>query len=398
MSWPLSDYNLAASGPLLVLIAAALLMRARRPTTAAVHATPKSVATDDASFSRAATPPPAAVGPATIISTFSLHSDGTITEPSVPLYHPPRLPHDLSSRRYAHPATEAAALALKLLRLDSALLLDHTAAWHSQRGTAATWKSATASVSVVARRSTLLALWHGTSMVRARRQNGMLFLDRASAVVGDAAASRHGRAALMGRRFEAAATHGGQPGAALMAVARVVLPSSEASKLNRAGDMLLFTEVDCAEPGSWLAAEEAWSGEDQNMSGLGLLELKARTCAAKSAEFAARGARDAWAQCVLGAVSTAVIGERTAGGRLLRLHKMSVDELADIARRGDPAWAPESAMMELSARVAFVVSHAVEGGDFEVYERHQETPVAEGPVRLELRERATRRVIAVSAT
>ena len=145
---------------------------------------------------------------------------------------------------------------------------------------------------------------------------------------------------------------------------------------------LLLTEVDAVEPGSWLASPDERSVPSEG--GLGILEVKLRSCPVASREFDLRVAKGIWAQCCLGAVQEAVIGMR-AGNKVVSVQRLSQAALVSAVQREEAMWHPESAITALEERLAFVLSHVAEGDDILVSER-------EG--RLRLQDRASGATIA----
>jgi len=356
---------------------------------------------------KAGTPPRLPHGLATICSTFSLGGTGTVSEPNAPVYNAPRIPLDLTNRQYAHAATTDAALAVRLLNLETEQVLLSVGAWHQQRGTSAVWQEAIKGVRIAARRSSLSALWGmggDSPVLRVRRRAGIVYLDRAHRVT-QGPRPRKGQTHLYGRRFEVAVTqcHKNRGGLGKQRGSDIPLSQAQcfmaAVSLALPTRIMLLTEVDCVACDSFLApssstleapactkkhakrskASQAHSSAAHLGSstaspnteamgaaqdGLGVYELKSRTCDPKSDEFAV-SAKGIWAQSMLGAVERVVLGVRAAG-KLARLHYFSQAQLVEAVQRVDPRWTPEDALGDLDRRLQFVLAHAVDGADREV--------------------------------
>lgn len=349
---------------------------------------------------KAGTPPRRPHGLATICSTFSLGCTGAVSEPNAPVYKAPRMPLDLTSRHYTHAATTDAALAVRLLNLETEQVFLAVGAWHAQRGTGAVWQAAIKDVRLAARRSSLSALWGmggETPVLRVRRRGGVVYLDRAHRVT-QGPRPRKGQAHLYGRRFEVAVTQCPQGRGGLGKQRGSDIPLNQALcfmaavGLDLPTRIMLLTEVDCVACDSYLAPSAAVGEAKEStqskhtpkkgppgpstpetpateavcaqQDGLGVLELKSRTCNPNSAEFTA-SAKGIWAQSMLGAVERVVLGVR-AGGKLAGLHHFSQEQLVEAVQRLDPLWTPEGAVAELDRRIQFVLDNAEDGGDREV--------------------------------
>jgi len=375
------------------LLAAVAIQRWRNKTSPNDNST---AASPPVQPSKLGTPPAVPVGAATVCSTFCLGADCSVHEPAPPLYSPPRLPHDLGHQRYAQGASASDTLAVRVLNLDGERVWHALAKWHAHRGTLAAWDASAHGTQFVCRRSTLCGLWgtHGGDAVRVRRRGALVFLDRA-----DKASMAKRAKTLYGRRFELATTlgdgaaptlpmkrrRGAVPaaGRCFMAAVRVAIGGSS---------LMLLTEVDCVGEGSWLAtggdASRGGKSEGQ-LQGLGVMELKSRTCSVRSGEFAASHAKELWAQSMLGAVERLVLGVR-AGARLCSLQSLTQQELVEAAQRADEDWRPEAAVEELERRLQWVMTHAVDGGDHVVWSRSD----VDGGAQLLMRERKSRQMMA----
>jgi len=339
--------------------------------------------------SSAATPPVSPLGPAVVCSTFCVDGKGRISEPDPPRCNRLKLPFDLSQRGLASAATAEAHLAVKLLNLEVGEVMQSLDQWHDERGTRGPWEAARRGVSLVARRSTLIQLWgHGGAggVVRARRRKGVVTLDPAYRAV-DAARKRGPSSKTgYGRRFEVALTQQRSGKSSLGESCHLATAFFASVIVDIASHtMLLLTEVDAVEPGSWLASPEELPGGPTG-GGVGILEAKCRTCPPQSREFALHVAKGVWAQCCLGAVEEAVIGVR-AGSKIVALQRMSQGDLVSAAQREDACWSPEAALRCLEERIGFVLSQVGEGDDYLVAERGG---------RLQVQDRASGATVAVS--
>jgi len=309
---------------------------------------------------------------ATVICAFNLNKSGKVSAPRPPLYVEPETPLDLSERRFKLPGVASDELAKRLLNLDMISTSHAISRWQAAQGDAEGWSAALRSAQVMARRSTLSLLWGvHKGGVRVRQQAGLLYLDRAEKMKKPVHAYGHRTATVgVGRRFEVAATaissSGDSESSAFFAATLVDLPSNK---------LILLNEVDCV--------QEADGVKE-------VVELKTSGVHPSSEGFAGQ-ARRYWAQCVLGAVNSLVVGH-TDLGILNGCTQITLEELSCLLRNSDKAWCPKRQLAKLMERLEFVRSCCFEGCDLVVFPRY----AGEGMARLKVEDRQTGRVIKLS--